>query len=137
MKNFFLTLSLFAVLLAFFSCSKSNSTPANPIVGLWIGTVTYSVAPSAGNLYYSFDLRADSSILFQGLGADGNTYYASGNWSLSGTSFTATITGTNLSNAGVVINVTATYNKTGTLIGNQVVATDTSAIGSFMLNRVD
>jgi hypothetical protein len=134
--TFFCSLTL--VTFTLFSCSKSNSSPANsnPIVGLWIGTATYP--PSSVSLYYSYDLRADSTLLFQGLGGDGNTYYGAGKWSLSGSSFTATYSGTNLSNDGVVINVTAVYNSTtGTLIGSQVVSTNAGAIGQFSLNRID
>ena len=132
--------SMGLVAVTLFSCSKSNNTPANPnpIVGLWVGTATYSGAASSGSLYYSYDLRADSTLLFQGLGADGNTYYGAGKWYLSDSSFSATYHGTNLANNGVILNVSAVYNSAaGTLIGTQVVSTNASAIGTFTLNRIN
>lgn len=139
MKSRLLALSIFSMLFIFYSCSKTNNTPTNPnpIVGLWMGTYT-GTEVAGKNLYYSFDLRADSTVLSQSLGGDGNTYYSSGTWSLSGTNFTATITAQNFSNAGVVQNITATYSSAnGTLTGQAVHASDATKIFVFTLNRVN
>ncbi len=112
-------------------------TPKNPIIGLWVGVLTAVNEPLAGPLYYSCDIRADSTILTTGLGADGNTYYSAGTWSLSGTAFSATITSTTLSNKGTVQNVSLIYNQTnGTLIGtwqNQAL----NASGTMSFKRVN
>jgi hypothetical protein len=112
-------------------------SPMNPIVGLWVGVLTAVNEPQAGALYYSCDLRADGTILTTGLGADGNTYYSSGTWSLSGSVFTATITSTTLSNKGVVQNVSLIYSQAnGTLTGtwqNQ----NLNASGTMLLNRIN
>src|SRR6058998_3978826 len=122
MKHLFLIALILVTLVSLQSCQKDHIYPPkkNPIVGLWVGT--YKVLEGGkgdvgtDNLYYSFDIRNDSTILTQGLGADGNTYYSVGTWSLHGKTFTATITTTNLSQQGVVQSVTADYNeKTGTL----------------------
>jgi hypothetical protein len=99
------------------SCQKDHIYPPkkNPIVGLWVGTYKIEVGDKGDigrdNLYYSFDIREDSTILTQGLGADGNTYYSVGTWSLHGKTFTATITTQNLGVAGTVQDVTANYNE--------------------------
>jgi len=112
-------------------------TPKNPIVGYWVGVLTAVNEPQAGPLYYSCDIRTDSTILTTGLGADGNTYYSAGTWPLSGTAFSATITSTTLSNKGVVQNVSLVYNQTdGTLIGtwqNQAL----NASGTMSFKRVN
>ena len=134
-----LSVFLFIIgLFFFYSCSKSNSSPGNPIVGLWIGTYT-SPQTQGHNYYYSYDIRTDSSILVQGLGADGNTYYANGTWSLSGTSFSATITSQNLSQAGAVQTVTAQYsNNNGVLTGQVLlVGGNFSNAATFTLNRIN
>jgi hypothetical protein len=110
----------------------------NPIVGLWVGTLTANNEPWAGTLYYSFDIRANGSILTQSLGADGNTYYAEGTWALTGTAFTATITSTSASNKGVVENFTATYNKEdGTLTDGTWETVGAVATGTFSLSRIN
>jgi hypothetical protein len=118
---FFIALTLFT-LVFLQSCQKNQICPPKkyPIVGLWIGTykIEQGTKGDVGtdNLYYSFDIRDDSTILTQGLGADGNTYYSVGTWSLHGKTFTATITAQNLEVAGTVQDVTADYDaKTGTL----------------------
>jgi hypothetical protein len=112
-------------------------TPKNPIVGYWVGVLTAVNEPLAGPLYYSVDIRTDGTILTTGLGADGNTYYSAGTWSLSGTAFSSTITSTTLSNKGVVQNVSLVYDQTnGTLIGNwQNQALNAS--GTMSLKRVN
>ena len=93
-------LKLTLVNLVFFinlsSCTKDNAvpttTPTYPIEGLWIGTYNSDQVPSQGDLYYSFIVKPDGSILTEGLGGDGNMYYARGTWTLtSDTVFAATI----------------------------------------------
>ena len=138
MKTKTLALFFFSLLFFAYSCSKSSDSPANPIVGLWIGTFTSPQLTAGKNLYYSFDIRTDGSLLSQGLGNDGNTYYSNGTWALSGTSFTATITGQNLSQAGAIQNVTATYNSSaGTLTGQLVLASNSTQTFTFTLNRIN
>lgn len=102
---------LFVILISsllFASCSKKDKPVINyPITGLWIGTYTLD-DDSQPPLYYAFN----STIIIQGQGGDGVTYYQYGTWSLSGASFSAsTITteGFNGSNNGVKETETATF----------------------------
>ena len=99
----FLSFILLSSVIFFCSCTKTINNPVptpitdtliikdtvflkplNPIVGLWIGTQNPNDGSTNVPLYYSFDIRTDDSILVQGLGADGNTYYLRGTWVLSG-----------------------------------------------------
>ena len=110
----------------------------NPIVGLWIGTFIANNEPQAGTLYYSADIRANGSILTHNLGADGNTYYNEGTWTLSGTAFSATITCTTVPYKGVVENLTAIYDKdNGTLSPGAWETVGAIATGTFSLSRIN
>jgi hypothetical protein len=159
----FLSFILLSAALIFSSCTKTVTNPApvptvdtliikdtlvikdtillhdlNPIVGLWVGTLTAINEPQAGTLYYSFDIRSNGSILTQSLGADGNSYYSEGTWTLSGTAFSATITSTTLSNKGVVQQLTAIYNKdNGTLSSGVWGTVGAIANGTFSLARIN
>jgi hypothetical protein len=159
----FFCLILLSALLGFSSCTKTVTNPApaptvdtliikdtlvirdtillhdlNPIVGLWVGTLTANNEPGTGNLYCSFDIRADGSILTQNLGTDGNTYYNEGSWTLSGTTFSATTTCTTAPFKGVVENYTATYNKdNGTLSAGAWETVGAIATGTFTLARIN
>lgn len=89
-------------------------------------------------LYYSFEIKSDGTLLVQGQGADGNTYYSVGNWSLTGTAFTATIKVTNFSQAGVKQNITAVYNSaSGKLTSGTVQTVGVAYTASFSLDRVN
>jgi hypothetical protein len=143
MKIKFLFFSLVAFSFCVVSCSKDNTQPApaaptNPIVGLWVGTLTAVNEPQAGALYYSFDIRTDSTILTYSEGADGNTYFSTGKWNLIGNAFSATITSTSAANKGTVQNLTATYNKSdGSLSSGIWQNALGNASGTFSLNRIN
>lgn len=62
------------------------------IQGLWIGTYTVAQFPSQGSLYYSFIIKPNGVLLTESLGGNGATFYATGTWSLTGSSFTYSIT---------------------------------------------
>jgi len=144
MKKPLLFGSLITLVFFFSYCSKSSSTPAPapnlyPIVGLWIGTSQIDGQPSLKPAFYSFDLRKDSSILVQGQsGIDGITYYASGKWSLSGTTFSANVTILNLGSAGVVQTIAATYDSTAGSLKSGTWQNNSGAVtGTFSLLRVN
>jgi len=151
---------IFLSIVAFCSCSKSNTTPSDPvvthdtvvsiirdtivstppnaIVGLWIGSQIPGDGSTTVPLYYSFEIKSDGTLLVQGQGADGNTYYSIGTWSLAGTAFTATITITNFSIAGAKQNITAVYNSSlGKLTSGTVQTVGVAYIASFSLDRIN
>lgn len=110
----------------------------NPIVGLWIGSQTAGDGSSPYPLYYSYDIKADSTLLMSGQGGDGNTYYATGIWTLKGTAFSAVLTITNLGQAGAKQNITAVYDSTaGTLTNGVVQEIGYPYSDTFFLTRVD
>ena len=122
------------------SCDKDDiSVPNYPIEGLWIGTYDIvQAAESGGSLYYSFFLRRDDSIQVQSVGADGQTYYAIGTWSLSDSTFQASFVATNLGQQGVVQNATATFDKRKGLLKNGIVETANHLFkASFNLSHTD
>lgn len=114
------------------------STPSNAIVGLWIGSQNPNDGSTTVPLYYSFEIKSDNTLLVQGQGADGNTYYSVGTWALAGTAFTATINVTNFSQSGVKQTITATYNSTsGKLASGTVQTVGVNYTASFTLDRVN
>lgn len=131
-----LSFSLLAAVLLFTSCKKENVD--YPITGLWIGTyeIVFGHDP-AGPLYYSFDIQSDKTILVQGLGADGNTYYGSGTWSLTGSNFAASITTMNLGQSGTVQNITAQYNPNSKRLSGFVEHATGEQKSSFVLERTN
>ena len=112
------------------SCSKTNTVtdtvtktvvdtlkPPLTIVGFWVGT--YQVTGSPTTYYISFDLRPDGSELHKGIGADTNTYYGQGTYTLNGANFSYSDTTLNLSQAGAIQLGTGTYTaSSGTITGN-------------------
>jgi hypothetical protein len=137
-----LSILVFALVL-FSSCEKEISEPPKdpeyPIVGLWTGTYSITAgAPLVDSLYYSFDIKADSTILVQSVGANGLTYYGSGRWSLHDSTFVATIRTYNLSEEGVIQTATATYHKNnGALRNGEVSHTEGVFKASFTLFRIN
>jgi hypothetical protein len=114
------------------------ANPVNPIVGLWVGTLTSVNEPSAGPLYYSFDIRSDSTLITQSQGADGNTYYNQGTWSMTDSTFTAQTISTTNGNSGVLQTITAVYSKYyGTLSAGIWKNIDGSGSGTFNMKRIN
>jgi hypothetical protein len=109
-------IAISSICLASGSCTKSTETPTT-IVGFWVGT--YQVTGSPTTYYYSFDLRPDGTLLHKGTGADGNTYYGQGTYTVNGATFNYSDTTLNLSQTGAVEVGTGTYTAAaGTLNGN-------------------
>ena len=101
------------------------ATVVYPVEGLWIGTYTVNNDPTAPGVYFqSLSIYPDGSILTKGLGADGNYYYASGSWTLSGSNvFSATIISINFPGPPVTQVITATFSDTGKMTGGVLVDT--------------
>jgi hypothetical protein len=122
------------------SCNKKDPIlPNYPIEGLWIGTYNIIEAVESGDsFYYSFFIRRDDSIQVQGLGADGNTYYGIGTWSLTDSVFNATFATSNLGQQGVQQNATAIYDKRkGVLRDGKVGSVGQFFTATFNLSRTN
>lgn len=120
MKSKLIVPAFICILLAASSCKKDSTTPTPPspkypIEGLWIGTQTVDNDPtSTSDNYYSLVIYENGSILTKGKGSDGNTYYASGTWSLSSSNiFTATITTLLFNGPAVTQAFTFTFSDVG------------------------
>jgi hypothetical protein len=119
MRTKFILSALFAILLIASSCEKQDNNPFSStkyqVAGLWIGTYTVDNDKTAPGVYfYSYAVYPDGSILIKGLGADGNYYYSTGNWQLSGANlFTATITTLIFNGPPVTQTITANYSDNG------------------------
>jgi hypothetical protein len=129
------------------SCSKSVTTtirdtvymlPANTIEGEWAGTYMINGAPATDSFAYYFAIRSDSTVLTIGSGTNGTAGYAEGPWTLSGTTFSATLTSLNGTTPENVQTVTATYDSTkGVLTGTwlDVSGSDVGS-GTLVLKRI-
>jgi hypothetical protein len=142
MRTVLLVGILLSLTFIFQSCEKDDiGEKAHTITGHWIGTYNIQHAvggEEGGSFYYSFFIRNDDTIQVQGVGHDGNTYYGIGSWSLADSNFSATITTTNLSQAGAVQNVTAIFDKrNGVLKEGRVESVGFNFVASFELWRAN
>ncbi len=111
--------ALTALLFQLTSCKKAVGqttrdcpTPTYPVAGLYIGTYSVTSKPENGNLYYSFVVFPDGTLLTKGLTEFGDTTYSKGNWTLSPDSvFTGTIK--TFTSPAVIQNITGTFSKEG------------------------
>jgi hypothetical protein len=109
-----------ALLFAQFSCQKDSVQPTKTytIQGLWIGTYSASSLPAQGDLFYSYSIFTDGTILTKSKGWDGKYYYAAGTWALSSTNvFTSTITTfvTPFAGSPVTQFMSGTFSSNGTI----------------------
>lgn len=139
-------LAVFLVtVLAVSSCKKDSTsstppTPIYPVQGLWTGTYTVDNNLSeAGSYFFSYAVYTNGSILVKTLGADGNTYYSAGNWTLSNANeFSATFTTMNFNGVQVTQTITANFSDTGKMTSG--VWTDSKngdQTGKFSVDRVN
>ncbi len=96
--TFLLLVTLFTV--SFFGCEKDCPVdePASvtfTVPGVWTGTYTVDQIPGQPSLPFTFAFKADKTVITEGKGGNGVTYYSAGTWALSGTDITATYTTVN------------------------------------------
>jgi hypothetical protein len=114
------------------SCSKTN-TPTT-VVGFWVGT--YGITGSPTRYYISFDLRPDGTFLQKGTGADTNTYYGQGTYTVNGANLNYSDTTLNLSQTGAVEIGTGTYTAAaGTITGSWQNPGSNTVIGTFSVTK--
>jgi hypothetical protein len=116
-----------------------ETSPKNPIVGLWVGAYFLNGLPAVDSFQYQFDIRPDSTIYTIGSGTNGTAGYASGPWALHGTAFSATLTSMNGVSPENVQTITATYDSvSGTLFNGIWIDTQGNGgqTGTFTVRRV-
>lgn len=123
-------------------CTKADTpvtTVVNyPIEGLWIGTYTVTGQDNLGTQYFSFIIKPDGSIIADTKG-DKQQHLAIGNWTLNGTILSTTFTCVYgiQSNIGVTESATATWDKTGKLVGTWKNTPPNSGTGIINLARIN
>ncbi len=148
-----ISIVLFIILASFFSvttsCTKTevntvtdtvvktviDTVPPVTIVGFWVGT--YQVTGSPATYYISFDLRPDGTFIHKGTGADGNTYYGQGSYTISGTNFSYSDTTLNLSQTGAIQTGTGTYNASSKTITGNMQNPGATITGTFNVTKSD
>ncbi len=146
-----ISIVLFVILASFFSvttsCTKTevntvtdtvvktvtDTVPPVTIVGFWVGT--YQVTGSPITYYVSFDLRPDGTFFHKGTGADGNTYYGQGTYTVNGTNVNYSDTTLNLSQAGTIETGTGTYNAAAGTITGSLQILGTAVTGTFSVTK--
>jgi len=105
--------------------------------GLWIGTYSVNGQPELGERYFSFDIKADGTIIMEGM-AENVTSMATGTWTMNGKDFSASyiVTRGLKSHIGMKQKVWATFDNSGKLTGlwSNV---NTSTEGTFTLYRIN
>ena len=115
MKKSLLLLSVVSVMIL--SCNKDDdpSPKTYNVTGLWIGTFKVDQLSIAA-LPYNYIIKPDGSMLTDGKGADGKTYYSAGTWTLDGDTLRSTYTTINFAGPAVTQSSKFYFNKSqGTL----------------------
>jgi hypothetical protein len=155
MKPFLLVLAITGSLYCIVGCSKSNTTttirdttyvfdtvvikPKVTIAGVWAGSYFINGAPATDSFYYQFDIRNDGLVYSIGSGTNGTAGYASGPWTMTGTSFSATLTSLNGVTPENIQTITATYDSAaGTLTNGAWIDTQGNGgqTGTFTAGRL-
>ena len=141
-----LSLFKFIVLVCFLcqiiSCKK-DPTPATtvtkyPIQGLWIGTYTVDGQDKLGAQYFSFIIKPDGTLIADTKG-DNQQHLSVGTYTLNGSTLNCTFTCVYgiQSNIGITETSTATWDKTGKLLGTWKNIPQNSGSGIITLTRVN
>ncbi len=131
MKNKYL-LVIATIFLLVSACSKDSGTTTTQFPGLWIGTYATTVNPGL-NQFFSFSIYPDGSLTYKS--KDGNnTYFATGTWTLTGSSFAFSVTVINAQ--GNIQTGAATYSN-GTLTNGTVVDNAINSRGTWTMTRVN
>lgn len=113
--------------------------PKNPITGLWVGS--YFVGSDVVDSFmYQFDIRTDGLVYTIGSGTNQTAGYASGPWTLNGTTFTASLTSMDGVSVENQQTVTAKYDSvSGRLYNGTWVDTrgNGGQTGTFSLRRIN
>ncbi len=144
------SIKLIASLLALISlavflpgCEKDSDDqdpiPAT-IEGLWVGTYTVDGMPNLGQQYYSLVIKPDGTVINDTKGANQQNLHI-GNWTLTGNSFSTTVTSVWGSpyTVGTIQTHTATFDKANGTVTNGVwmdVDAPPNYSGTFTMTKV-
>jgi hypothetical protein len=148
-----ISIVLFIILASFFSvtssCTKTevntvtdtvvktvtDTVPPVTFVGFWVGT--YQVTGSPTTYYISYDLRPDGTFLHKGTGADGNTYFGQGTYTVNGANFNYSDTTLNLSQTGAIQIGTGTYTAAAATITGSWQNPAATVTGTFSVTKIE
>jgi hypothetical protein len=110
----------------------------NPIIGQWVGSY-FVTGDAVDSFWYELDILADGIVYNGGNGTGGGSAYASGPWTLNGTSFSASLTIMAGVQPELLQTITATYDSvSGTLYNGHITDLNGNnyATGTFTIKRV-
>jgi hypothetical protein len=114
-----------------------QTSPKNPIVGLWVGTYKQQGGNAADSFYYSFTINSNGTMISTAIGPTGSSTSTAGSWQLAGTNFTATVTQLDAGSPLFGQSLTAVYDSTaGTLNGQGIVTQGSGVTETYLLFRV-
>ncbi|MEO8405240.1 MAG: hypothetical protein ABI480_11615 [Chitinophagaceae bacterium] len=123
MKKILPVILICCLFLAFSKKDENKPSPgsaAYSLPGLWMGTYNVDQVPDQGALPYTMIFKPDGTLLAEGKGGDGGTYYTAGNWVIVGDSVKSTFTSINYPADYQVTQLSSLYfnNATGELTGS-------------------
>lgn len=71
----------------------NNKVTQSDLVGIWVGTYTARQVPEQGELYYSFIIKPDNTLITESKGNDNRTYLHLGEWEIKDSFFTYKLQG--------------------------------------------
>jgi hypothetical protein len=136
------TLLIAILVIISFSCSKDNDDNQNNVIytapGLYMGTYTVDQVPAQGSLFYSFIIQPDATMVTEGRGGNGATYYSAGTWTLTQDTLRCTFSTINFPSVTVTQSAKFYFNKNdGSLTsGTWKDVTNGTNSGTYIMTRV-
>lgn len=100
------------IVICIYSCSKDGETTATfEVPGIYMGTYTVDQVPAQGSLFYSFIIQPDATMITEGKGSNGSTYYSAGTWTLAQDTLRCTFSSVNFPGVTVTQSAKFYFNK--------------------------
>ena len=104
-----------------------------PIQGLWVGT--YTNTSTGVTYYFSFTVYPDNTLSYKSGGANNTTFFATGTWTLTGTTFSFSVVE---KSTGDTQTGSAVYSlANGTLTNGTVTDATTGLSGTWSMNKIN
>ena len=136
---------LFSIVIFQLSCKKTTDTPKS-LPGLWVGTYTVGAGnpvPSGTSFFFSFSIYSDGKVSYKSKGYyNGSLDYitfADGTWSLTGNTFSFSVTTINYPGGGTqhTQTGTATYNSNNGTLTNGTITDLAGGSATWTMTRVN